>query len=503
MAEAAEKEVQKEVGDEEEEEDDEKEERKQSKGAITKKCSTCRVPLKIHKWPWGKKCPMGDLIEFEDEGGEEEDVGGGDEEDAGAEEEEEDDSDVEEKDEETGSTEEAYERGRKEKKAKIRSSPVKKKSEKKGKKRLYNISKATSTPRRKTLNSSSINGLSFVAGSGEQSMWNLLLEKMEKIDLRIDEVDKRIESDKRDKEKEDTVERRSNTYRLRDDIQILDTVSEAQRDILDIGVQQHDTRHQQQRPLPGLRPVPDYIDTRDLKPHQSISDKTLKEILRGEYCDLQFILPPEIEQIKETNYEAYFQDGQLLCKVKENKRDINSIVTWVEAWSRYEHLMISFHGTSVHTDMYRYKMRVLEWNKKYTWSRVYAWDMEVRKEKSGKGMDFVNMDTGLFVYHFDHSTLRNKLKPKCRMCNGPEHKGSPCPPPFRPEPGVGSGQQKPSMGQYKYGASRPDACYDYNYGQCYRQYCIWQHTCKGCGGPMPNFECKINGKCAYARNIQM
>ena len=67
----------------------------------------------------------------------------------------------------------------------------------------------------------------------------------------------------------------------------------------------------------------DATDVRGLKPYQSMNEKTLRTVLRGEYCELEIMLPPENELIKETNYETFIQEGQLHCRVKEKKRELD------------------------------------------------------------------------------------------------------------------------------------------------------------------------------------
>ena len=159
--------------------------------------------------------------------------------------------------------------------------------------------------------------------------------------------------------------------------------------------------------------------------------------------------------------------------------------------------MSSYHGIDVFLPLYKYKMRVIEWCKKYKWESVCEWDMDVRKSKSGKSLNFLDYDMGLYTFHFDHTTFKNAPPKKCEKCGENEHKGTPCP--FRNEPGTGSstGQKK---GTYtRYDSRRQECCYFYNNDRCLNRWCRKVHACKMCYGPMPYFECREKGCCAYSR----
>ena len=153
-----------------------------------------------------------------------------------------------------------------------------------------------------------------------------------------------------------------------------------------------------------------------------------------------------------------------------------------------------FHGWSVFRPLFDYKLRIIDWHKKYTWASVYSWDMEVRRKKGGISINFSDYDAGLFAHHFDSSTYKLKKTPQEDPKNPPQQ-------PFRGGPGAsaGIGQKKPGMGQFKYGANRPEACYFFNTSECYNRFCRRPHYCKDCAGPMPHFECVRNGRCAYPR----
>ena len=483
---------------EEEDVPKEEEEGGQKKKILAKKkgrtCCTCGMPTKGHPHPWGKKCRNQDLIDLNQEEQQEEDENEEDEDN------QEEDESTEPSDSESQSDESPDEAVRRKN---TKKSPRKKKVVGTKKKKSQK-EKETSTPRRRKKRDSSIAALSFVSGNVDKSIIEALSDKLDKMDATVKEMSRRWESEKSRSTERDLPVRRDlpdnsqNTYLIRDDVQCLEQVSDAQKELLDMGIVLRDTGMQHQQPVPGLQPVNDLTDVRYLKPHPGIPDKTIRQILQGEYCDIATLLKPEIQTVKDEKYETFIQNGQLLCKVKEVKREINSIVTWFEAWASYEWMMGEYHGWQAYKPLHAYKLRIIDWHRKYTWSSVYSWDVELRREKGGKSMNFVNFDAGLFAPHFDQSTYRQKR-------NQDEGKSKPPPQqPFRGGPGAtaGTGQRQPGpgIGQYRYAAARPEACYYYNTSECYTPQCRRPHYCKQCAGPMPHFECIRNGRCSYSWN---
>ena len=506
-----EEEVKKNEEDEEKSGEEEKvpdEPKKKKGGAVPKKCSTCRMPLRGHNGPPGKRCKNKNLIQFheEDEGADEDK-----EEDEGVQECESEDSpsstSTESSEESTtdssDSEEEAYrERRRKKRERRRRRKQRRSEQKKKNKKKNKKAGKETSTPRHAKKGSKRFPAFSFVAGNIDKTFVDAITERFDKMDAKMSEMERKWSNEvSRQSEKNIEMNSNSNTYQTREDIQMLSGVSDAQKELLDLGVVIQDTGRIHQTTVPGLRPVSEFSDVRNLKPHPGVSDKQIKQILQGEYCELPILLTPEIETINESKYEAIIEDGKFTCKVKETKRDITSIILWLEAWSLYEKIMLEYHGIQAFVPLYDYKMRVLAWYKKYTWASIYSWDMKVRQEKGNKSINFVEHDAALFDHHFDATTYKQKPKGKCAYCKE-DHKGNTCP--FQKEPGAGAGtgtgQRREGIGQYRYGAARPDTCYFFNTSTCFNKYCTRWHACKNCGGPSPYFECKYNGKCAYARN---
>ena len=289
---------------EEKQEEDDKKKEKKKKGAVPKKCSKCRVPLKKHIGRWGPKCKNAkpaDLHEGqedeedeeaeEDEGGEEEDEKGPGEEDST---ESSSEDSTETSSEETDSEEEERRRRRRRRK-KERKERRRERKERKSHKRK----KDTSTPRRKGKKDKNISAISMVAGSIDRSIIDALSEKMDGLVAHIAEMDKKLETERSSASIKEVPTGSSGSIAVREDIQVLAGISDAQKDLLDLGIVVQDTGPSYQRPLPGLRPVAEATEVRHLKPHPGITDRTIRNILQGEYCELPILLPPESEIIKE------------------------------------------------------------------------------------------------------------------------------------------------------------------------------------------------------------
>ena len=76
-------------------------------------------------------------------------------------------------------------------------------------------------------------------------------------------------------------------------------------------------------------------------------------------------------------YDIYLEEGQEKVKSKKCRHKVVDLVTWLEAWNNYEHFMASYHGLEVYFSICDYKNLVLDWNRKYYWSSIYAFDKMV------------------------------------------------------------------------------------------------------------------------------
>ena len=239
--------------------------------------------------------------------------------------------------------------------------------------------------------------------------------------------------------------------------------------------------------LKGLQPVADNVELAHLKLGSGIPEKTIKSILRGEFCDLEWMLLKDIN--KQEEYESYMVNGVWHYKLKQQKPLITNMTLWCEAWGIYENMMAQYHGLNVFQKMHKYKCRMYAWVKSYQWPYVYTWDKYVRE--NAKSIDFCDYDVGEFTTHFPPKTCIKD--DRCDTC-GIDHGDNKCP--FRSAPSGNAGARRTSLERQRRNYFRPDACYDYNFNTCTIQGCRYPHICKGCGGYQPYLWCRQHNTCS-------
>ena len=459
---------------------EDKEKQGKKKGEAVKKrdrcCRTCGEKVLGHVGPCGERCRNKDLMTFDDEpekdivyeeGEEEEDVGEQSEEDEGGEE-----------GEESEESKQGDSRGGE-------------KSQKRAK---------TSTP--KPGSDVSIPALEFISSTKETAMiLQTLSEQMGRLNSRMEEMEERIKQaveivPPTEKEKTIPIYKAKTPERRREGVTptrqrrgIVIATGELIPDLPEPGWVETP------KVIPGLRKVPDTLNLAGLKPHASVPDKIIRSALQGNYCTLDDLLHDGKKKEKEELMETVWVNGKMEVRNKEKKKKIWDVVTWLEAWGAYEHLMTKYHGLPAYQQLHSYKMRIIELNKKYWWSNVQEWDRQVREDKAGESIDFIKYDAADFCFHFDKSTIKQVIL-KCYKCGDTRHLLEDCP--FRKAPGAGAGGRRGLEQERSYEGVKPDPCINFNNKQCYLEYCRKSHVCRKCGGNMPYTDCKHYGQCANA-----
>lgn len=239
--------------------------------------------------------------------------------------------------------------------------------------------------------------------------------------------------------------------------------------------------------IPGLRPVPNDVDVRSIRPVDSIPDRLIVSALKGEYCELEHLISATYGNMIDTKVQVYWEDGQLMYKIQPPKKCIVDIVTWLESWTLYTRFMGAYHGQELFVSMCDYQYKVIDWSRKYKWPFVSTWDSKHRQMIAGRSVEFTTWDVAEFTNHFDPTSVR-KGTTKCNHCASTEHTWSECP--FRGNAGGRYGQAE---------SGRPDrynTCFNWNYKMCTYPGCRRYHVCKGCGGNVPYVDCAVNGRCA-------
>lgn len=248
--------------------------------------------------------------------------------------------------------------------------------------------------------------------------------------------------------------------------------------------------------IPGLRSIEGIQDLRQFSPVSSTPDKTLKAALCGEYINLDdFLNNLIVPNDTISDIQSYVdQSGNISYRQKYQKRRINDILTWLEAWAGYEATMISFQGPQLYSSMVSYRLKMIEFSKKYVWASVATLDMRHRASISRKSLDFAFIDPEMITSVLDATAIRPSAQ-RCLRCRSYNHTVKDCPFP---------GESIPTTKAKSKFAN--DICNNWNNLKCTFKTCRRQHICRQCKGPLPFEKCRSEGKCAtattkYAGNI--
>ena len=156
----------------------------------------------------------------------------------------------------------------------------------------------------------------------------------------------------------------------------------------------------QDQPVTGLRPVPNNVDISRLKSARGLPEKTVKAALKGEFTDLSLLYEgSELSQNSDT-FEFVQTNTGVSIQQKVQKKRLNNFYNWLEAWTKYEKIMVEYHGTDLYLILADYKLRIMEFDRLYNWNSVYMFDKNHRQDLGGVSIEFsklthVNMTTNL------------------------------------------------------------------------------------------------------------
>ena len=235
------------------------------------------------------------------------------------------------------------------------------------------------------------------------------------------------------------------------------------------------------RQIPGLRPVPDNIDLSNLPVIDGLSDKDIKDALRGEFLYIDVFLGTGYSPIEENKLETKITDGQVEYKVKTFRRKVTDLTSWLEGWFIYEKLLTLYHGIEVYKIINEYRELITDLSKQHPWPAVYVWDIKNRHRISGKSIAFNEFEPTKFATHFIAACSRQDGN-ICKLCYSHDHPTDICP--YRDAPGLAD----------KLYDNR-ETCFNYNYKVCRYRRCNKAHVCKVCRGPLPHSECQYYGPC--------
>ena len=202
-------------------------------------------------------------------------------------------------------------------------------------------------------------------------------------------------------------------------------------------------------------------------------------VSNGEFVDFVELLPILEES------SAEFSDKK--SKEKALKRYINKLLTWLQAWSTYERLVMKVKP-EVYNRLAEYRCLIQDCYVKYTWSSVYSYDVKFRTKLAGNPVedrfDFDKIDTSLFMTVLDATAV--KPRKLCYRCQSPNHTVTNCP--FSASKAAMQTEKK--VGNEKKYFQGKEICNNFQVGQCRFNYdCQRAHKCRQCYGPQLLYRC--------------
>lgn len=244
----------------------------------------------------------------------------------------------------------------------------------------------------------------------------------------------------------------------------------------------------------GLRDdVASIGDLRSIAPIEGIPESTIKSALNGEFVYLDhFLLNVTVSQETLGELQQYVDaDGQVSYKPRRSKRRISNLQSWLEAWSNYEKLMISYHGIQLYDTMWKYRNFITECDRKYNWPAVAVYDIRHRADMSRKSVDFSQADHDLMSQILDSTAIKANA-PRCFRCKSFLHTVNECPFP----------QVAPKAPQTKNKRAENTSnqnsaiCRNFNSLRCVLTSCPRRHECRSCHGDLPYDLCIKSGPCS-------
>ena len=239
--------------------------------------------------------------------------------------------------------------------------------------------------------------------------------------------------------------------------------------------------------IPGLKPVPSNIDVKRLKSARGLPEQTVKNALQGEFTDLCSLYEGDELSQNPGTFEFIQTNSGISIQQKLQKKRLNNYYSWLEAWLKYEKILVEYHGSELYLILADYKIRIMEFDKIYNWNSVFLFDKNHRKDLGGTSIDFCRLTHVNMTTHLNSNTLKsvanqNQITPKPYF-----HTPSA---PFRGAPGNQAGRRQSSLNQ------KTEICINFNRHRCMLQPCGRLHICSGCGGDAPHSVCSQYGYCS-------
>ena len=226
-----------------------------------------------------------------------------------------------------------------------------------------------------------------------------------------------------------------------------------------------------------------------------LDQRTIDSAINGECVALEdFLQQSECDELK-SNIDTM---GNLQVKSVRVRKNINSVLKWLEAWAPYEMVLCKRYGYNVYYEMARYRMFIIGISQKFRFQSVAAYDLRHRQRLANAGSFlFSSVDHELYVTTFDIGAIKSTNR--CGKCGSSDHGTSEC----SRSAGAAKGNPDKSKGQNrgKKTGKGDEICYNFQSGSCsWGANCFRRHKCVGCGGDNPQSSCNSTScKAAVAR----
>ena len=245
-----------------------------------------------------------------------------------------------------------------------------------------------------------------------------------------------------------------------------------------------------QRTVPGLKPIEGNFDFYSLPLIGGITEKVVRSALQGDFVELDNFLENVSVYVESDTYQSSNNDNDS-TKFRRGKRTVYNFSSWSEAWEHYTRIMTNFHGIQIFNIMSRYKVKIIEWERKHVWKVLQMFDLHHRTRLAmNLSIDFMDIDVLMVNGILDRDSLKVHAQ-RCPWCYSYNHTSKGCP--FQGAPGSNPGATGRTGGL---GIPIKDQfCYAWNDYRCADPGCLRRHRCRGCGGESPFSTCQQTGKC--------